>query len=157
MRKVFAVIAVAALVGATSSWATVVTNVLENHAITIKGKLSTGTSVTESNLSGSAVDTVSEIEMTIAGVTNDVIGHEINVSNVVIYLQQVAGVDLTTNEANHKFVGAFTGTHGSASNAVILLSGTSKTKTTNTTVSAKFQGVWYDGSNTVTGTVKSKK
>ena len=51
MRKVLAVIAVAALVSVASSWAAVVTNVLEKNNITIKGKLSPAkTAVTEASL-----------------------------------------------------------------------------------------------------------
>jgi hypothetical protein len=145
MRKVFAVIAAVALVSVASSWASVtVTNVTEKNDITIKGKLSpSGTAVTEADLAGNTNDTVSVMEVMIVSGTDtniiDVIGHEINSSNVVTYLVEQAGVVL----------------------AVILLSGatkvTIKNSVTNTTVSAKIQGIWNDDESTVTGTVKSKK
>ena len=55
MRRVFAVIAVVALVGVASSWAgapvpVITTNVAAKNAITIKGKLSSGAQVTETSL-----------------------------------------------------------------------------------------------------------
>jgi len=167
MRKVFAVIAAVALVSVASSWASVtVTNVTEKNDITIKGKLSpSGTAVTEADLAGNTNDTVSVMEVMIVSGTDtniiDVIGHEINSSNVVTYLVEQAGVVLASGAKGDKFVNAYAGTHGSATNAVILLSGatkvTIKNSVTNTTVSAKIQGIWNDDESTVTGTVKSKK
>ncbi|MGD0017211.1 MAG: hypothetical protein ABSC38_06835 [Verrucomicrobiia bacterium] len=302
MKKVFAVIAVAALVGVTSSWAAVVTNVADHLDLTIKGKLSTKATVTGADLAAgtvswlsldlvtdnvattnavAALKDVKYASLTMAtntgtvvtnntivgtttnlagytgtgtatatlsngwvltfvaatnivatgpttnivnaatnvvygtltmatntgtvvagtndttGVTNSItgtttatailsngwtltfVGLTTNVyttttatnsmeaigkynspSNAVVYLGGIAYVDLTpTSQKSDKFVGAFQGTSGKATNAVILVSGTSKTKvtgtTTNTTLNAKIQGIWDNGVSTITGTLKS--
>ena len=165
MRKIFAVIAVAALVGVVSSWATVtVTNVLEKNDITIKGKLSpSGTAVTEVDLAGNT-NKISFLDLQIiSGTTNEEqwIG-QIVASTTNLFLKETASVDLTPLATKgDKFVSVFTGTHGSATNAVILLSGTTKitvkNSVTNTTISAKIQGIWNDDVSTVAGTVKSAK
>jgi hypothetical protein len=87
----------------------------------------------------------------------DAIGHEVNVTNAVTYLAEEAFVDLTpTSTKGDKFVDVFDGTSGSASNAVIVLTGTLKTKGTTTSLSGKIQGVWADGVSAVTGTIKGK-
>ena len=160
MRKVFTVIAVAALVSVASSWADE-TNVLEKEDITIKGKLSpSGATVTGADLAGNA-NTISHLELQIisGAETNEeqwigqVVGSTIN-----LFLQQKATVDLTpTSTKGDKFVVVFKGNGqvGTSSNAVILVSGstkkTVKNSVTNTTVSAKFQGIWVDGTDSGAG------
>lgn len=169
MRKVIAVIAVAALVGVASIWAAdpITTNVLERHDITLSGTLSpVGAPVTGKDLAGTASNTVSILDLQIieGTTTNEdeqivqIIGSATN-----LLLQQVAGVNWTAGK--DKFVGAFTSTEGAATNRVLLVAGSSKIKvkrsgsilTTNTVIKAKFQGIWNDGVSAVAGTIQSVK
>jgi hypothetical protein len=166
MRKVLAVIAVAALVSVASSWASVlvVTNVLEKHDISIKGKLSpAGTAVTGADLAGNT-NNISVLDLQIIGVdTNEElwIGQIVG-STTNLFLQQRANVDLTPLATkSDKFVGVFKGTAGSATNAYLLVTGSSKTtvksSVTNETISGKIQGIWNDDVSAVVGTMKSVK
>ncbi len=171
MKKVIAVIAVAALVGVASSWAATITTNVERHDVTLKGKLSpSGTAVTGKDLAGTASNTISILDLQIIeGTTtneDEVIVQIIGTATNLL-LRQVAGVDLTPTATNalqaDKFVGAFASTNGAAINRVLLVAGSSKGKIdhttlhTNTVIKAKFQGIWYDGSNIVAGTIQSVK
>ena len=164
MKKLAAIAVVAAIVAATSFADT--TNILGNLDITIKGKLSpSGIAITGNDLSGNTnaisyllLDIISE------ATTQEVIGvGQVTVAgdatNVVMFLSEKAGVDLTpTAPSSSKFVSALSGTAGSASNAVILLSGTLKLDAaTNATLKAKISGIWADGAQAVAGSMASVK
>ncbi len=79
-------------------------------------------------------------------------------SNVVSLLGVVAFVDLTPNATtSDKSVAILEGSAGTATNAVLLLSISDKIKGTNTTATVKFQGIWDDGAEAVSGTMASVK
>ena len=162
MRKLFAVVAVAALMGVVSGWAQT-TNILEKQDITIKGKLSpSGTAVTGASLSGNA-NVISHLDLQIISADGTTTNEEQWIGQVVgstfnLFLQQKAMVDLTPDSTKgDKFVIVFKGDGqvGTSINAVILVSGSSMQKVvkgaTNNTVSAKFQGVWVDGADSGAG------
>jgi len=143
------------------------TNVSTNEANGVITTTYTSTTATSTNLlvgSGWVVTITTVGTNTTAASTNniDVIGQYVDTTNAVVYLEQTSAVDLTpkaTEFQPDKFVDVFEGTHGTATNAVLLLSGTTKTtvksSVTNTTVSAKVQGTWNASTtNTVAGTLK---
>jgi len=155
MEKLLA-IAVVVAVGVATSWADT-TNVLSKQDITIKGKLSpSGTAVTAADLSGDTnVISVLDLQIISGTETNEeqwmgkVVG-----SDLSLFLQGVVTVDLTPNSTKgDKFVAVFAGRDqvGSSSNAVLLITGSSKVKVksgvTNETVSGKITGVWVDGTD----------
>ncbi|MGA2222509.1 MAG: hypothetical protein ABSH21_12190 [Verrucomicrobiia bacterium] len=162
MRKLFAVAAVAALMGVVSGWAQT-TNILEKQDITINGKLSpSGTAVTDASLSGNA-NAISRLDLQIISGDGTTTNEEQWIGQVVgstfnLLLQLKERVDLTPDSTKgDKFVVVFVGKGqvGTASNAVILVSGSSMQKVvkgaTNNTVIAKFQGVWVDGTDSDAG------
>ena len=160
MKKLLSVVAVAMLVGAVSSWADT-TNVLTKFDITIKGKLSPSkTAVTAATLAGNT-NAVSVLKLEIIGsdtVTNTVIGQVVG-SNIVVFLEETAFVDLTPAEiTKDKSVSVFEGTHGTASNAVLLVTSSSKEdKATNTIFKATLEGIWADEVSVVKGSIASVK
>jgi hypothetical protein len=175
MKKVLAVAVVTAVCVATSWAAPSTTNVLSKQDIAIKGKLSpSGTAVTGADLSGNTnVISVLDLQIISGGTTNEEqwMGQEIG-SAFNLLLQEMANADLTpTATKGDKFVTVFAGNGpaGSSSNAVLLITGSSKitvkSGVTNETVSGKIAGVWSDSSDSSGGqaiagsfaTVKVKK
>ncbi|MGA2138325.1 MAG: hypothetical protein ABSH14_05635 [Verrucomicrobiia bacterium] len=155
MKKLLAIAVVAAM-GVATSWADT-TNVLSKQDITIKGKLSpSGTAVTGTDLSGNTnVISVLDLQIISGTETNEeqwmgkVVG-----SDFSLFLHEVATVDLTPNSTKgDKFVAVFAGDGqmGTSSNAVLLITGSSKVTVksgvTNETVSGKITGVWVDGTD----------
>jgi len=173
MKKLLAIAAVAAVSIATS-WADT-TNVLSKQDITIKAKLSpSGTAVTGADLSGNTnVVSVLDLQIVSGTDTNEEqwMGQVVG-SNFSLFLQEMASADLTPNSTKgDKFATVFAGNgqKGSSSNAVLLITGSSKVTVknavTNETVSGKITGVWVDGTDSGGGqaiagsfaTVKVKK
>jgi hypothetical protein len=67
-------------------------------------------------------------------------------------------VDLTpTATTSDKSLALFQGSAGTATNAVLLLNITDKISGSNTTATVKFQGIWDEGTNAVSGTMASIK
>jgi hypothetical protein len=156
MKRAFAIIAGLALVGIFCCQAQT-TNVLTEEDITVKGRLApSGAVVTGESLSGNTNKiSVLKLEIVDAGVTNhaEVIG-QVNGSNVVSLLEVTGFVDLTpTATTSDKSLAAFEGSAGTATNAVLLLSISDRIKGTNTTATVKFQGIWDDGTEVVSGTM----
>jgi hypothetical protein len=160
MKKAFAIITALALVGIVRCQAQT-TNVLRELDITLKGKLAPdGTAVTGESLSGNTNNiSVLKIQIIDAGVTNHttVIGQVIG-TNVVSLLEVMSEVDLTpTATTSDKSLTVFAGSAGTATNAVLFLSIAEKTSGSNETATAKFQGIWDDGTDAVSGTIASVK
>ena len=164
MNKLIAAVAVIALMSAISSRADT-TNILTKQDITIKGKLKPSkTAITGASLSGNT-NAISHLDLEIISTdgttTNEEqwIGQVVD-SNITLFLQQKANADLTPNAPRvHKFVAVFVGNGqvGTSSDAVIFVNGISKGPETNQTISATVQGIWVDGTQAVTGTLKSAK
>jgi hypothetical protein len=164
MKKVFAAIVVAALVGVTSSWAfpaIIVTNVLEKMDITLKGNLSPdGGTVNGVSLAGNTSPiSILDLQIISSGpTTNEAWGIGQIAPTTNLFLSRTVSVDWTAGK-NDKFVLVLTGTHGSATNAVLLLKGASKTTVknlhTNTTINATFKGIWNDEVSAVEGSIAS--
>jgi len=86
-----------------------------------------------------------------------VIGQVIG-TNVVSLLEVMSEVDLTpTATTSDKSLTVFAGSAGTATNAVLFLSIAEKTSGSNETATAKFQGIWDDGTDAVSGTIASVK
>lgn len=160
MKKAFTIIAALALAGVVHCQAQT-TNVLSELDITLKGKLVPDkTAVTGESLSGNTNNiSILRIQIIDAGATNHttVIGQVIG-TNVVSLLEQIGIVDLTpTTTTSDKALGVFAGSAGTATNAVLFLSIAEKTSGSNETATAKFQGIWSDGADAVSGTIASIK
>ena len=164
MKKII-VIAVAALIGIGTTWADA-TNVLFKLDIRIVGKLiPAGRVVTGQDLSGNT-NAISHLDLQIVhGTTTQevaVIGQLAVVgstTNVLVLLQEVAHVDLPPlTKTGYKFVHAFSGSAGLASNAMFLVFGAVKIdKATNETITAALEGIWTDGAQAIEGTVTTVK
>ncbi len=149
MKKLLA-IAVVAAVSVASSWAAgVTTNILFQQDITIKGKLTpSGQAVTNECLSGNS-DPISYLDLDVISgtTTNEVWGlGQVTVSgttNIVVFLQEGQYVDLQpTKHKSYKYISTLMGSAGTASNAMILVSGTETGE--ESMVSAKITGIWDD-------------
>jgi len=160
MKRIFVSIMALVLMGLARTQAQT-TNVLSEEDITLKGKLiPDGTAVTGESLSGNT-NTISVLKLQIVsgGMTNHpvVIGQIVG-SNVVSLLKVTSEVDLTpTATTSDKSLVVFEGSAGTATNAVLLLSITDKFKGSNTTATVKFQGIWDDGVDAVSGTMATIK
>jgi hypothetical protein len=164
MKKAFAIIAALAVVGIVRCQAQT-TNVLDQQDITLKGKLAPDrTAVTGASLSVNTNNiSVLKLEIVESGVTNrtQVIGQVTVVSgvtNVVPLLEETGMVDLTpTTTTSDKSLVVFEGSAGTATNAVLFLSVSDKVQGSNTTATVKFQGIWDDGVDAVSGTIATVK
>ena len=80
------------------------------------------------------------------------------VTNVVPLLEETGMVDLTpTTTTSDKSLVVFEGSAGTATNAVLFLSVSDKVQGSNTTATVKFQGIWDDGVDAVSGTIATVK
>jgi hypothetical protein len=159
MKKAFAIIAALALVGVVRCQAQT-TNVLSELDITLKGKLAPDkTAVTGESLSGNTNNiSVLRLQIIDAGVTNRTVVIGQVGPPVVALLEETDMVDLTpTTTTSDKSLGVFTGSAGTATNAVLFLSISEKTSGSNETATVKFQGIWNDGFDAVSGTIATIK
>jgi hypothetical protein len=164
MKRAFAIIAALALMGAVRSQAQT-TNVVSEEDITLKGKLiPDGTLVTGESLSGNTNNiSILVLEIINGSATNTtvVIGQAAvteGVTNVVPLLAKVGVVDLTpTTTTSDKVFGVYGGSSGTASNATLFLTTTEKLTGSTVTLTGKFQGIWNDGVDAVSGTLASVK
>jgi hypothetical protein len=151
MKKLLA-IAVVAAVCVASSWANevITTNILFQQEVIIKGKLSpNGGTVTNECLSGNS-DPISFLDLeVISGTTTTevwAVGQvttNASTTNVVVLLVEGQYVDLQpTKQKNYKFICTLMGSAGTASNAMILVSGTETGD--ESIVSSKITGIWKD-------------
>ena len=148
MKKLLA-IAVVAAVGVASTWADGVptTNILSQQDIIIKGKLSpSGQTVTNESLSGNS-NPISFLDLNVITetTTNEFwaigqVSTNGSATNVVVLLVEGQFVDLQPTKQNkYKYFSTFMGSAGTASNAMILVSGT---ETGTEIVSSKITGIW---------------
>jgi hypothetical protein len=151
MKKLLA-IAVVAAVGVASSWAGTIstTNILFQQDIIIKGKLTpNGTTVTNACLSGNS-DPISFLNLDIISgtTTNDIwaigqVSTNGSATNVVVLLMEGPYVNLQPKKLNgFKFKTVLMGSVGTASNAMIWISGTENDD--ENIVSATLGGIWDD-------------
>ena len=161
MKKIVAAVALSAVISVTGGW-TQTTNPVSNTIITLQGKLSpSGRKVTEADLGDYSFWPLQVVvEQIVDGATTNLVTTLGYVENRSVLLTCGSQVNLTSaTKPSHKFMDAYFGTSGSATNAVLLLSGTSTTTihaaTTNLTVAGTFTGIWCDGASTVQGTFKS--
>lgn len=160
MKKLL-IIGAVTTVAILNSWADT-TNILSKVDIAIAGKLiPAGTVVTGKDLSGNPIP-ISYLDLqVISGTTTQevtVLGQVTvsgNTTNVNVLLKETAHVDLPPlKRTGNKFVNVFSGSTGSASNAVLLVYGTLRiNKATNATINAAMEGIWLDGSQAVEGTI----
>jgi hypothetical protein len=171
MKKLLA-IAVVAAVGVASSWAgpVITTNILFKQDVIIKGKLSpSGGTVTNECLSVNS-DPISFLDLDIitGTTTNEVWGlgqvTTNGTTNVVVLLQEGQFVNLQpTKQKSFKYICTFVGSAGTASNAMILVSGTETGE--ESMVSAKITGIWdnstqaggWTNGQAIVGTLKPVK
>jgi len=156
MRKLCVAVSAAAWMGVVSGWAQT-TNIIPGLEITMKGKLiPSGTVVTGESLSGNT-NPISFVHLEIInGTTTNLdrwIGQIVG-STTNLFLKQRGHVDFTPSAAPvYDFDLGFLGDGqvGTSSNAIILVSGSEKTKVskgeTNETLTATFQGIWVDGTD----------
>ena len=152
MKKLLA-IAVVAAVGVASSWAlplVITTNILFKQDVIIKGKLSpSGVTVTNGCLSGNS-DPISFLDLDIIRDTTTTevwavgqVTTNASTTNVVVLLMEGQYVDLQpTKQKSYKFISTLMGSAGTASNAMILVSGTETGG--ESLVSSKITGIWDD-------------
>ena len=125
------------------------TNILFQQDVIIKGKLTpNGATVTNACLSGNS-DPISFLDLDIISgtTTNEVFGigqvTTNGTTNVVLLLVEGQFVDLQpTKTKSFKFVSTFMGSAGTASNAMILVSGTETGE--ESIVTTKITGIWDD-------------
>jgi hypothetical protein len=157
MKKLYTVVAVAALMGATSSWAQT-TNITQGLDITISGTLVPGVQgqpniVNDASLSDNT-NPISFVHLeVINGTTTNFerwIG-QISGGTTNLFLKEIRHENNNTlNPDSHEFALVFGGSGlvGSSSNAVIFVDGADTVKVkkgvTNETVKAKLQGVWVE-------------
>ncbi len=161
MKKVFAAVVLSAVISVASGWAQT-TNLVFTTPITLNGKLSpSGHKVTEANLGDYSFWPLQIMAWQIVdGATTNLVKTIGYVENRSVLLTCGSQVNLTPMaKTSHKFMEAYFGTSGSATNAVLLFSGTSTLKfqkaTTNITFAGTVAGIWCDGASTVQGTLKS--
>jgi hypothetical protein len=190
--KRLVIMSVALLVaGVDSSWAQELDQFLFNVPITLKGKLSDKTAVTDATLNqgsltfaevllinvGSPTNTIYVIGSSLS-LTNQVSGSVTNVkvngtlvwdsmnnvvtskpmaksTTIVMVMTEPAGgiLDLTTDTS-------VSNAYAVISNSVLLAEVTLSASGKSTNVSAasgKFSGIWFAGSNAVSGTIKTEK
>ena len=135
--------------GVATSWAAT-TNILVQQEITFKGKLTpNGATVSNESLSGNS-NPISFLDLYVINgtTTNEVFGiGQVTVAgsttNVVVLLVEGQFVDLQpTKEKSSKYISTLMGSAGSATNAMILVSGTEEAD--ESIISAKITGIWDD-------------
>ena len=166
MKKVFAAVALSAVISVTGG-RTQTTNPVSNTIITLQGKLSpSGRKVTEADLGDYSFWPLQVmVEQIVDGVTTNLVKTIGYVENRSVLLTCGSQVNLTPMaKTSHKFMEAYFGTSGSATNAVLLFSGTSTATVQNPTnqdartiitFTGTVSGIWCDGASTVQGTFKS--
>jgi hypothetical protein len=127
------------------------TNVTEIFTVTLKGKLTpSGATVGNADLSGNT-NALALMETGVGILIGEFTVPSAGVTNVsVAYLQEASHV---TTVAGKKSVNVLTGLPGPASNAVFLVD----LSATGSGFNSKFEGIWIDDSNAVSGSIASIK